>query len=92
MLEDRARAPSYRAMFRGLVDAMAPRAGEAMLDVGCGAGSLDRQLAAYVDNPITAIDPNGFLLREAAALAAAEGIGGRIDFRPGNAEDHQGQQ
>jgi SAM-dependent methyltransferase len=86
MLEDRAQAPSYRAMFRGLVDAMAPRPGEAILDVGCGAGSLDRQLAGFVDNPITAIDPNTFLLREAAALAEAEGIGGRIDFRPGNAE------
>jgi SAM-dependent methyltransferase len=86
MLEDRAQAPSYRAMFRNLVDALAPQPGEAMLDVGCGAGSLDRQLAAMADNPITAIDPNSFLLREAAALAAAEGIGGRIDFRPGNAE------
>jgi SAM-dependent methyltransferase len=86
MLEDRARAPSYRAMFRGLVDAMAPCPGEAILDVGCGAGSLDRQLAGIVDNAITAIDPNTFLLREAAALAGAEKIGGRIDFRPGNAE------
>ena len=86
MLEARARAPSYRAMFRGLVDAMAPRPGDTMLDVGCGAGSLDRRLAEMVDNPITAIDPNTFLLREAATLAEAEGLGGRIDFRPGNAE------
>jgi SAM-dependent methyltransferase len=86
MLEDRAQAPSYRAMFRGLVDAMAPRPGENILDVGCGAGSLDRQLAAMTANAITAVDPNTFLLREAAALAEAEGIGGRIDFRPGNAE------
>ena len=86
MLEDRAKAPSYRAMFRGLIDAMAPRPGERFLDVGCGAGSLDRQLAGIVDNPITAIDPNGFLLGEAAALADGEVIGARIDFRPGNAE------
>src|SRR6202011_5107770 len=40
MLEDRASMPSYRAMFRGLVEAMAPRPGELILDVGCGAGSL----------------------------------------------------
>jgi ubiquinone/menaquinone biosynthesis C-methylase UbiE len=86
MLEDRARMPSYRAMFRGLVDAMAPLPGEAILDVGCGAGSLDRQLARLTPNPITAIDPNGFLQSEAAALAEAEGLAGRIDFRPGNAE------
>jgi len=86
MLEARAQAPSYRAMFRSLVDAMAPAPGEAILDVGCGAGSLDRQLARLVDNPITAIDPNAFLLGEATALAAAEGLSARIDFRPGNAE------
>jgi hypothetical protein len=38
MLEDRASMPSYRAMFRSLVDAMAPQPGETILDVGCGAG------------------------------------------------------
>ena len=86
MLEDRASMPSYRLMFRGLVDAMAPAPGEAILDVGCGAGSLDRQLARLVPNAITAIDPNGFLQGEAAKLAEAEGLAGRIDFRPGNAE------
>src|SRR3984957_9275362 len=86
MLEDRAAMPSYRQMFRGLVEAMAPAPGEDILDVGCGAGSLDRQLARLVPNKITAIDPNAFLQREAAALAEADGLAGRIDFRPGNAE------
>ena len=86
MLEDRAAMPSYRAMFRGLVDAMAPQPGEAILDIGCGAGSLDRQLAKLVPNAITAVDPNGFLQGEAAALAAADGLADRIAFVPGNAE------
>jgi SAM-dependent methyltransferase len=86
MLEDRAAMPSYRAMFRNLVETMAPRAAEPILDVGCGAGSLDRQLARLVANPITAIDPNTFLQGEAKTLAEAEGLGERIDFRPGNAE------
>ncbi|HYM73743.1 MAG TPA: methyltransferase domain-containing protein [Stellaceae bacterium] len=86
MLEDRAAMPSYRAMFRSLVDAMAPQPGEPILDVGCGAGSLDRQLARLVDNKIAAVDPNAFILGEAAALAEAEGLGGRIAFTPGNAE------
>ncbi len=86
MLEDRASMPSYRAMFRNLVEAMAPQPGEPILDVGCGAGSLDRQLAGLVDNPITALDPNNFALREAAALAEADGLGSRIAFTPGNAE------
>jgi SAM-dependent methyltransferase len=86
MLEDRASMPSYRAMFHSLVAAMAPQPGEPILDVGCGAGSLDRQLARLVDNPITGLDPNAFALREAAALAEADGLAGRIAFTPGNAE------
>jgi SAM-dependent methyltransferase len=87
-LEDRARAPTYRAMFATLIDLMAPRPGDAILDVGCGAGSLDRLLARRVGgaNPITAVDVNPFLLGEAAALAAAEGLGSTIAFSEGNAE------
>ena len=74
-LEDRARAPTYQAMFSTLIDLMAPKPGEAILDVGCGAGSLDRLLARRLGkaNAITAIDTNPFLLREAEAL----GEGGR---------------
>ena len=87
-LEDRARAPTYQAMFRTLIDLMAPRPGEAILDVGCGAGSLDRLLARRLGaaNAITAIDTNPFLLREAQALAKADGVDGLIRFAPGNAE------
>ena len=67
-LEDRARAPTYRAMFRTLIDLMAPAPGESILDVGCGAGSLDRLLAQRLGSAsaITAIDVNPFLLSEAA--------------------------
>jgi ubiquinone/menaquinone biosynthesis C-methylase UbiE len=87
-LEDRARAPTYQAMFKTLVDLMAPRPGEAILDVGCGAGSLDRLLARRLGaaNAITAIDTNPFLLREAQVLAKADGVDGLIRFAPGNAE------
>jgi ubiquinone/menaquinone biosynthesis C-methylase UbiE len=87
-LEDRARMPTYRAMFRTLIDQMAPLPGEAILDVGCGAGSLDRLLATRLRtaNPITAVDANPFWLNEAATLAAEEGLTGAIRFVPGNAE------
>jgi SAM-dependent methyltransferase len=87
-LEDRARMPSYRAMFRSLMDAIAPRPGDAILEIGCGAGSLVRLLAQRLGaaNPITAADVNPFLLREAAQLAEADGLAGLIQFRPGNAE------
>ena len=84
-LEDRARAPSYQAMFRSLVDRMAPEAGSRILDVGCGSGALDRLLAARLGPAarIDAVDINPFLLREAADLAL--GLRERIRFAPGSA-------
>jgi SAM-dependent methyltransferase len=87
-LEDRANNRSYRAMFQALIDQMAPRPGETILEVGCGAGSLVRLLARRLGgaNPITAADVNPFLLREAATLAASEGLAEAIRFTDGNAE------
>ena len=87
-LEDRARMPTYQAMFRTLIDQIGPRPGEAILEIGCGAGSLVRLLARRLGkaNPITAADVNPFLLREAAQLAEAEGLGEVIRFIEGNAE------
>ncbi|HMD62973.1 MAG TPA: methyltransferase domain-containing protein [Stellaceae bacterium] len=87
-LEDRAQMASYRGMFRSLIDAIAPQPGEKILEIGCGAGSLVRQLAVRLGetNPITAADVNPFLLREAALLAEAEGLAGAIHFAEGNAE------
>ena len=86
-LEDRARNRSYQAMFHALIDRIAPRPGEAILEVGCGAGSLVRLLAKRLGgaNPITAADVNPFLLREAAALAMADRLA-EIRFTHGNAE------
>jgi SAM-dependent methyltransferase len=87
-LEDRAQMPTYRAMFRTLIDFIAPRPGETILEIGCGAGSLVRLLAQRFgnSNPITAADVNPFLLEEAAQLAEAEGLAGAIRFTEGNAE------
>ena len=66
--------PSYQAMFRGLIDVIGPRPGEAILEIGCGAGSLVRLLAKRLGpaNPITAADINPFLLHEAAQLTDAD--------------------
>ena len=84
-LEDRARAPSYRAMFRSLVDLLAPEPDSRILDVGCGSGALVRLLAQWLGEGarIDAVDVNPFLSREAAALAAD--LGARIRFAPGSA-------
>jgi ubiquinone/menaquinone biosynthesis C-methylase UbiE len=87
-LEDRARGASYAGMIHMLFDAITPAAGETILDVGCGSGALDRLLARRFGgaNPITATDVNPFLLREAAALAAEDGVADRIAFQSGDAE------
>ena len=89
-LEDRARAPSYRAMFRTLIDIIAPKHGERIADVGCGSGALDRLLAERLGDraspPIEAVDLNAFLLGEAAALATTAGVSERIRFTQGSAE------
>jgi len=86
-LEDRARAPSYRAVVRSLIGQIAPQPGETILDIGSGSGALDRMLARLCPaNPITAIDVNPFLQREAMALAAEEGVGPAITFLPDSAE------
>ena len=87
-LEDRAQMPTYRAMFRTLIDLIAPRPGGKILEIGCGAGSLVRLLAKRLGNanPIIGADVNPFLLREAAQLAEAEGLAGLVQFTKGNAE------
>lgn len=87
LLEARARTPAYQGLFRTLIDLMAPAADAHILDIGCGAGSLDRLLARRggARLKITAIDVNPFLLRQAGLLAAADGVGERIDFMAGDA-------
>jgi SAM-dependent methyltransferase len=86
-LEDRARAPTYRAMFNTLVDLLAPEPGARILDVGCGSGALDRLLAHRIGSAarIDAMDLNPFFLTEARSLAAKEGLAERIAFRQGSA-------
>jgi ubiquinone/menaquinone biosynthesis C-methylase UbiE len=81
-LEDRARSPTYRAMFRTLVELMAPGPDARILDVGCGSGALDRMLAQMVGASvrIVAADLNPFFLGEARALAQKSGLADRIEF------------
>ena len=88
-LEDRAQMPTYQAMFRTLIDVMAPRSGETILEIGCGAGSLVRLLARRLGeaNRITAVDVNPFLLREAEELAEADDLATTIHFTKGDAEE-----
>lgn len=88
MLESRGRSPGYRGAIRRLIDAVRPRPGEMLLDVGCGSGAVDRWLAGHTSraNRIIGVDVNRYLLREAAALAGQEGLADIIAFQAGTAE------
>jgi SAM-dependent methyltransferase len=71
-----------------MIDAVQPRPGELILEVGCGSGVLDRWLARHTSqaNRIIGVDVNRYLLREAAALVAHEGLTDFIAFKEGSAE------
>jgi SAM-dependent methyltransferase len=86
-LEQRMRS-GYGSVVRSVVETCALQRGERVLDVGCGSGAAARWLARQTRgaNPIIGVDLNPYLLREAADLAAAEGVGDFIQFQEGNAE------
>jgi len=88
ILESRGRAAGYLHMVRTLIEEAQLRPGEAVLEVGCGSGVLDRWLArrAAGAHRITGVDINPYLLQEARALTRQEGLEGAIEFRDGNAE------
>ncbi len=89
LLEARGSAPGFIGMVRNLFDEISLRPGERILDVGCGSGVLDRWAARRTEgrNPITAVDINGYLLREAESIVRKERLDEVIGFRHGNASD-----
>lgn len=88
LLEARGRASGYLRMVGNLIDETQLRPGEAVLEVGCGSGALLRWLARRTEraNPITGVDINRYLLREAGALARRDGLAEAVELREGNAE------
>jgi len=87
VLEARGRS-GYLRVVRSVLDEVSLHPGDSILEVGCGSGVLSRWLAhrTHHANPIVALDLNDYLLREARALAAKEGLSKAISFRNGNAE------
>jgi SAM-dependent methyltransferase len=88
MLESRGRSAGYLNAVGRIMDEVQLQPGEVVLEVGCGSGVLDRWLARYTSraNRIIGVDINRYLLREAAALTAQEGLNEVIAFQEGNAE------
>ena len=78
----------YRSVVTNVTQTAQPRSGEHVLEVGCGSGAVARHLARLTsaDIPITGLDVNAYLLREAAHLTREHGLAERITFQTGDAE------
>lgn len=88
ILEERARLSGYAGMVRLVIDEMDLQPGQSLLDIGTGSGALDRLIVGWTGgaNHITGVDVSPYLMREATAMAESAGVGGSIDFLPGDAE------
>jgi SAM-dependent methyltransferase len=86
-LEERGRS-GYMGVVRALLDALAIRPGESVLEVGCGSGVIMRELARRTQgaNRLIGRDMSPYLLREAHALTQRAGLLDYIDFGEGRAE------
>jgi SAM-dependent methyltransferase len=87
LLEARGRS-SYMGVVRALLDAVQVRPGEAILEIGCGSGVVLREIARRTAraNPITGIDLNPYLLREAMSISTNEGLADGFTLQEGHAE------
>ncbi len=86
-LESRARS-SYMRIIDLLLSELNLVPGQSLLEVGCGPGAIVRRLTKRTQgrNRIVGADVNGYLLREAAALAKRDGLDRFIEFQEGDAE------
>ena len=84
--EEQRRLADLNALInRVSLDALAARPGERALDVGSGLGQFARSLARATGVRVVAVERSPEQLARAEALAAADGEGGLVDFRAGDA-------
>lgn len=75
-----------RVWRRALVEALDPRAGERIVDVGCGTGTLAALIKGRApESQVLGIDPDGDILDRARAKTRSRGVD--IDFAQGFARD-----
>ncbi len=87
VLEERGRS-NYLALVRNVLDVVAIRPGEMVLEIGGGSGVVLREIARRTAgaNRIIDVDISPYLLREAASLARQAGLADFISFQEGHAE------
>ena len=87
-LEERAQALDQVQVNAALVNALAPVAGEQVLEVGCGSGVLCRQIAPKVipGGKITGVDISPEFLRIAQGYAVSAGLSATIQWGAGQAD------
>lgn len=85
-LELRARADSEIAARDEYVRLLGVAPGERVLDVGCGSGAVTRTVARRVapGGRVVGFDASPALLKVARELADEAGLGGGIEFKPGD--------
>jgi ubiquinone/menaquinone biosynthesis C-methylase UbiE len=76
-----------RAGTRALAQFAAVRAGEAVLDIGCGLGGPARTLAAEFDCQVTGLDLSEEFCRAATLIIVRVGLANRVTFQHGSALD-----
>jgi ubiquinone/menaquinone biosynthesis C-methylase UbiE len=88
-LEVRGRHSFFQKVLREYLDAMGVDSTNTVLDVGCGTGVAAHTIArrAKFSGRVTGIDLSPYLVRVARRLANEEGLGSRVEFRPGDTRE-----
>jgi ubiquinone/menaquinone biosynthesis C-methylase UbiE len=88
-LEARGKHPRFARMLQDYLDAMQIDTAQTVLDIGCGTGVAARAIARRPDfsGRVIGIDLSPALAQAAAQLAAAEGLGHRLEFRAGDSRN-----
>jgi SAM-dependent methyltransferase len=86
-LELRAKSPDEIEARAAYLDLLGVKAGDRVLDVGCGSGVVTRDIARRGGpaGRAVGIDPSPQLLMVARELAEGAGLGGGVEFREGSA-------
>ncbi len=86
-LEARGAHPFIAAVIDEYMTGLIQSPADTLLEVGCGTGAVARVIARRPEmtGPVTAVDVSPHFVEMARRLAEEGGLGGRIDFRVGDA-------